>query len=187
MGCGGGFPDVGRRFVGARALAGFGGLVEGAWIGGIEVCDPANGWVVRGGGDGCGGMVSSGCGGEQGWFDRFAVSGGRGGGQDGDRAGREHREGGCERYTDRVHCLEAGGKWVVGSDEPRGAVWGSGGRKAGGIVSLGCGCGSTGSPGTLVGARLVGCCRVRAGGSGMTRVTGQVVGEWGEWRVFRGE
>ena len=48
------------------------------------------------------------------------MSGGRSGRQYRGRAGGEHRESGCEAYTDSVHYLEAGGKWVVDSDEPRG-------------------------------------------------------------------
>ena len=126
-------PPLGARAAGARALADFGGLIQGAWIGGFEVCDPVNGWVVRGGGDGFGGMASRGCGGEQGWIERFAVSGGRGGVQAGGGAGGEHRESGCEGYTVRVHCLQADGKLVGDGDE---LCWaGRGGRKVGALLA----------------------------------------------------
>ena len=36
-------PPVGVRAAGARALADFGGLIQGAWIAGLEVFDLANG------------------------------------------------------------------------------------------------------------------------------------------------
>ena len=122
--------------MGARALADFGGLIQGAWIGGFEVCDPVNGWVVRGGGDGFGGMASRGCGGEQGWIERFTVSGGRGGVQAGGGAGGEHRESGCEDYTVRVHCLQADGKLVGDGDE---LCWAGQGAEGWRTFGLGCG------------------------------------------------